>query len=138
MNIKKSQKILPNMQHVKAASQCYLKEKRYTFMEGNSVKLFCLPSIKESSLKGRKFFPFEADTFSERACLVCRKAKQKVIKVDAFPCKKWWKIHQIYQITFTLVLLNSDIPCPCKQCRPRSVGLKKPTDLDLHCLSLSM
>ena len=29
----------------------------------------------------------------------------------------------------TLVLLNTDTPCLCKQ---------KPTDLDLHCLSLSM
>ena len=34
----------------------------------------------------------------------------------------------------TLVLLNPDIPCLCKQCRSRSVA----TDLDLHCLSLSM
>ena len=32
----------------------------------------------------------------------------------------------------TLVLLNPDIPCLCKQCRSRS------TDLDLHCLPFSM
>ena len=39
--------------------------------------------------------------------------------------------------TLTLVLLNPDMPCLCKQCRSRSVGLKKPTDLDLHCLPLT-
>ena len=33
-------------------------------------------------------------------------------------------------------LLNPDIPCLCKQCRSRSVGFW--TDLDLHCLPLSM
>ena len=33
----------------------------------------------------------------------------------------------------TLVLLNPDIPCLCKKCRSRSVSLKKPIDLDLHC-----
>ena len=38
----------------------------------------------------------------------------------------------------TLVLLNPDKPCLCKQCRSRSVGFWKPTDLDLHCLSLSI
>ena len=37
----------------------------------------------------------------------------------------------------TLVLLNPDIPCLCKQCRSRSVGLLKPTDLDRHCLPFS-
>ena len=41
-------------------------------------------------------------------------------------------------------LLNSslaehDMPCLRKQCRSRSVWLlKKPTDLELHCLSLNM
>ena len=48
--------------------------------------------------------------------------------------------------SLTLVLLNPDIPCLSKQCRSRSVGFansvdpdqKKPTDLDLHCLPLSM
>ena len=41
----------------------------------------------------------------------------------------------------TLVLLNPDITCLYKQCRSRSVIswlLKKPTDVDLHCLSLSI
>ena len=35
----------------------------------------------------------------------------------------------------TLVPLNPDIPCLCKHCRSRS---KKPTDLNLHCLPLSI
>ena len=35
-----------------------------------------------------------------------------------------------------LALLNPDMPCLCKQCRSRSVGLKKPADLDLHCYSV--
>ena len=41
----------------------------------------------------------------------------------------------------TLVLLNPDIPCLCKQYRSRSVGFlasKKPADLDLDCLPFSM
>ena len=33
-------------------------------------------------------------------------------------------------------LAEHDMPCLSKQCRSRSVG--KPTDLDLHCLSLNM
>ena len=37
-----------------------------------------------------------------------------------------------------LVLLNLDINCLCKWCRSRSAGLKKPTDLYPHYLSLSM
>ena len=37
----------------------------------------------------------------------------------------------------TLVQLNLDMPCLCKQCRSRSV-VKNPTDLNLHCLSLRM
>ena len=39
----------------------------------------------------------------------------------------------------TLVQVNPDMSCLCKQCRSRSVGfLKKPTDLDLHCLPFSI
>ena len=52
-------------------------------------------------------------------------------------------------LLLTLVLLNLDIPCICKQCRSWSVGqirmvkiqeaiTLKPTDLDLHCLPLSV
>ena len=42
-------------------------------------------------------------------------------------------------LLITLVLLNPDIPCLCKQCRSKiSWLLKKPTDLDLHCLPSSM
>ena len=41
-------------------------------------------------------------------------------------------------LSLTLVLLNWDIPCLCKQCRSRSVVLKKPTDLDLQCLPFRM
>ena len=37
----------------------------------------------------------------------------------------------------TLVLLNPDISCICKQCRSRSVGFWR-TDLNLHCLPLSL
>ena len=33
---------------------------------------------------------------------------------------------------------GSDMPSLCKHCRSRSVGFWKPTDLDLHCLSLSI
>ena len=47
-----------------------------------------------------------------------------------------------FQVFFTaittLILLNLDMSCLHKQCRFRSVGLKKLTDLDLHCLSFSM
>ena len=43
--------------------------------------------------------------------------------------------YQIWQFwDSTLVLLNPDISCLCKQCRSRLVGF----DLDLHCLPLSM
>ena len=50
---------------------------------------------------------------------------------------------KVYPSTLTIVLLIPNMPsCFCKQCRPRSVGfwsiLKKPADLDLHCLPLSM
>ena len=38
----------------------------------------------------------------------------------------------------TLVLLNPDTPYLCKQCRSDHWLLKRPTDLDLHCLSLSI
>ena len=44
---------------------------------------------------------------------------------------------QLQYLTVTLVLLNPDMPCLCKQCTSRSV-LQKPTYLDLHCLSLSI
>ena len=37
-------------------------------------------------------------------------------------------------LKLTLVLLSPDISCICKQCRSGSVGLRKPTDLNLHCL----
>ena len=40
--------------------------------------------------------------------------------------------HRICLLPFTLVLLNSNMTCLCKQSRPKS------TDLDLHCLPLSM
>ena len=45
---------------------------------------------------------------------------------------KWSKTFTSFSETLilTLVLLNPDIPCLCK--------LKKPTDLDLHCLPLSI
>ena len=39
-------------------------------------------------------------------------------------------------ITFKPSLAKHDMPCLSKQCRSRL--LKKPTDLDLHCLSLNM
>ena len=39
----------------------------------------------------------------------------------------------------TLVLLNSDRSCHCKQCKYRSVGFwRSQLILDLHCLSVSM
>ena len=63
-------------------------------------------------------------------------------------CLNWLDILGRFSIILTLVLLNRDIPCFCKQCRSRSVGfwrsqliwicIQKPIDLDLHCLSLSM
>ena len=44
-----------------------------------------------------------------------------------------------YLPTLTVVLLNPDMPCICKQCRSRSVGFwRSQLYLDLHCLSLSM
>ena len=62
------------------------------------------------------------------------------------------RLLKIYKKSLTLVLLNLDMPCLCKQCKSRSVGffrcqqlvskeascclLKKPTDLSLQCLSL--
>ena len=33
-----------------------------------------------------------------------------------------YKISQVYQYTLTLVLLNPDMSCHCKQCRSRSIG----------------
>ena len=56
-------------------------------------------------------------------------------------CKKFYHHVQINSYCnrkndlLTLVLLNPYIPCLCKQ---HNTDLKKPTDLDLHCLSLSM
>ena len=44
----------------------------------------------------------------------------------------------LFLFSLTVVLLSPDIPCLYKQCRSRSVGLKKPTDLDLHYLPLSI
>ena len=55
---------------------------------------------------------------------------QNVASNQVLPCLPY------IQQYLTLVLLNPDIPCLCKQCRSRSV--QKPTDLDLHCLSFSM
>ena len=49
-----------------------------------------------------------------------------------------YHLYPSYSDTLTLVLLNLDISCLSKQCRSRSVGLKKPTDLDLHFLPLSI
>ena len=44
-----------------------------------------------------------------------------------------------YSDTLTLILLNLDTSCLNKQCRSRSVWLlKKPTDLDPHCLPLCL
>ena len=40
----------------------------------------------------------------------------------AFHCTELSIITSLYQSDLTLVLLNPDIPCLCKQCRSRSVG----------------
>ena len=40
--------------------------------------------------------------------------------------------------TLTLLLLNRTCPVLVNNVDPDQLALKKPTDLDLHCLSLSM
>ena len=58
---------------------------------------------------------------------MCLHDVQYIICVNAWLID--WFTVLIFRI-LTLVLLNLDIPCLCKQ--------KKPTDMDLHCLPFSM
>ena len=110
----------------------------------------------------------EKQTGSHKSCLLCkteaeiyhvyqipRKMKRSCQKIAKLACIKR-QTQDIYSLTFnwvsfnltstdvgstvhlTLVLLNPDKPCLCKQCRSISWFLKKPNDLNLHCLSFSM
>ena len=64
-------------------------------------------------------------------CIFFTQLCQRRVRYGPFSCCDPYRF-------ISLVLLNPDIHCLCKQCRSRSVGFKMPTDLDLHCLSLSI
>ena len=54
-------------------------------------------------------------------------------------CQMLWLIFFFTFVShLTLVLLNLDIPCLGNSVDPDQLASKKPTDLDLHCLQLSM
>ena len=119
---------------VRSGPLCQLNRNVYTLSrEVTQSKWFCLPSEKESSLKGKNLLPRKVDPFSEGTWCA---GKQTGSHKSCLPYKKWQKNYQLNRP------LN---PCPAE---PRytlplqtveiqiSRLLKKPTDLDLQCLSL--
>ena len=49
-----------------------------------------------------------------------------------------WGFSAVSKFKLTLLLVNQDISCLCKQCRSRSVGFWRSQHLDLYCLPLSI
>ena len=61
----------------------------------------------------------------ENICVKCPKISHILIHIV------WPKFQFLFSYFLTLVLLNQDVD-------PDQLASKKPTDLDLHCLSLSI
>ena len=67
---------------------------------------------------GSKFIPFSPNPFSQVSWCI---GKQTGNNKSCRPCKMT-EIYKVYEVPLTLVLLNRDMPCLCKQCSSRSVG----------------
>ena len=82
--------------------------------------------MKESAPMGSRFFHFRVDPFSEGAW--CEDSKLEVTKVVSLVKKAENLLGIFSHLKMALnlinhVFLNLDIPCLCKQCSSRSVGL---------------
>ena len=72
------------------------------------------PLLLKATLKGKNLPIFFLKVSSSEEANSCLQS--------CFPLQNSDKIFQVFPFTLTLVLLNPDITCLCKQCRSRSVG----------------
>ena len=123
------------------------KVSRSSFTESNSKKV--ASSRKQHSLSRSSGVPNDFFSYLDRQLkpeVSDRESRSRSTKQtqnvsfddeeEGTPYYKVGTVHDVfiskYLDTLSLFLLNPDIPCLCIPC------LKKPTDLDLHCLPLSM